>query len=472
MSAQEPKGTRSYTPWPELPSELMPRLAAIIQVLAGMKNISQAAREVNLSRNHFQSILHRSLLAMIDSLTLKSAGRPARPALQSELQRQIKRLERENARLKKRLEATDRLLEVAGELLHGAAANRPRARAHQPAEKTRESPEDSEDPHGRLLAALHPVCKLGLTMRRVAALCGYDASTLRRWRARARARYCTAPRAPNPSIVERAGTLVRELHGLIGAAALSHTIAGLTRRAAAAIKAQTLTALERERKARLDQVCVAQPGVMRGIDAMYFATTAGVRYALIGADACVPYRTSVRVAAHYDSQLVAELLESDIQSHGAPLVLRADRARAHDTPAVQAILKRHQILLLHGPPRYPCFYGQLERQNREHRAWLATSSSPSDTELAPLLEQMLRALNTLWPRASLQWQTAAQVWNARSPITPQSRCAFRKEVHNRTRQIACSLSRRGQPADLAERLAIEQTLESMGYLYRQIGAKC
>jgi transposase InsO family protein len=272
--------------------------------------------------------------------------------------------------------------------------------------------------------------------------------------------------------VLRAAQLVCDLHGLIGASALSHSIAGLTRRAAAAIKAQTLTALERERKAALDQVCVTQPGVMRGMDAMYFATPSGVRYALIAADAAVPYRTTVRVAEHYDASLVAELLEVDIRRHGAPLVLRADRARAHQTPLVQALLARHQILLLHGPPRYPCYYGQLERQNREHRAWLAALSDPPASQLQPLLEHMLSALNALWPRHSLHWKTAAAVWGIRAPITLSTRCAFRAEVHNRTRQIACGLQRSSQPADLAERLAIEQTLQHMGYLRWQIGAKC
>lgn len=28
----------------------------------------------------------------------------------------------------------------------------------------------------------------------------------------------------------------------------------------------------------------------------------------------------------------------------------------------------YAVLVLHGPPHHPRFYGQLERQNREHRA--------------------------------------------------------------------------------------------------------
>jgi hypothetical protein len=68
----------SYTPIPQVPAELMPRLAAIVAVLAGVKTVSEAARTLKLSRNHFQSILHRSLLAMVQSITVKRGGVVAR----------------------------------------------------------------------------------------------------------------------------------------------------------------------------------------------------------------------------------------------------------------------------------------------------------------------------------------------------------------------------------------------------------
>src|SRR5688572_6887310 len=211
MSTQQPKQARSYTPEPQLPPELMPRMAAIVQVLAGMKNLSQAAREVGLSRNHFQSLLHRSLLGMIETLAVKPAGRRAKPALQSELERQIKRLERENARLKKRVQASDQLLEVAGELLHPAHGAGRQRRARKRAPNPAQSADDPDEPHGRLLAALDRLRELGVTMRRAAALCGYDASTMRRWRACACAHHRRARRALEPSIVRGACELVRDL---------------------------------------------------------------------------------------------------------------------------------------------------------------------------------------------------------------------------------------------------------------------
>jgi hypothetical protein len=264
---------------------------------------------------------------------------------------------------------------------------------------------------------------------------------------------------------------VRRLHGLIGADALSHSVEGLSRRAAASIKQQTLTALERERKAALRRITIRVPGVLRGLDAMHLATRDGPLFALIGADGAVPYRTSLTSGAHYDATLVARALRTDFERHGAPLILRLDRASAHATPLVRTVLDAYEVLTLHGPPRYPEFYGQLERQNREHRAWLNALGTPSRALIEPCLDEMLVGVNDLWRRRLLQWQTATERWNARPRLTINRR-AFREEVHDRATRIARTLSHHGQPADLAERLAIERTLEHRGYLRQELGGWC
>ena len=51
----------SYTPAPELPSDpdLRRRFATIVAVLAETMTVTAAARELGLSRNHFQTIFHR-----------------------------------------------------------------------------------------------------------------------------------------------------------------------------------------------------------------------------------------------------------------------------------------------------------------------------------------------------------------------------------------------------------------------------
>ena len=462
------KPASTYTPSPEVPPELAVRLTTILAVLSGKKSVSEAARELDLSRNHFQSILHRSLTAMIEELQLKEPGRPAKPQALNELQQRLKRLERENVRLKRRVEATDELITVAGQLLHGQRSpGQRRARRNDPSGDADEEPE----PRAQLIAAVDRMHALGLTLARACWLAGLDAATVRRWRSGTFRLERHAPDLTRPTR-HKAETVVRELHGLIGAAALSHGIEGLSRRAAARLKADTLTRVERERKAALSHVTVNTTGVVRGIDAMHLDTSAGPCYALIAADASAPYRTSVAVSTRYDSALVAHLLKQDIAEHGAPLVLRADRARAHDTPEVRAILKQHQILMLHGPPRYPCFYGQLERQNREHRAWLAALADPQGQPIQQLLERMIHCLNTLWPRRNLGWRTAADAWRARAAISTDTRTRFIEEVKDRTRRLACRLNVRGVASDFVERLAIEQTLTHMGYLQLQSGKKC
>jgi transposase InsO family protein len=475
MRAHKP----SYTPAPQVPAELMPRLAAIVEVLAGLKTVSEAARSLELSRNHFQTLLHRAVLGLVQAITPKAGGRPATAPQMASLQTQLQRLKRENTRLHKRVDSTDRLLEVASGLLHGRI--RPTGRQR----RARKSPAHSGDRHDdsdpeaqrrRVLEAVQEMRRLGLTATVAANIAGVDASTLRRWRARraqSPTRQCRARGEPLPleAAATRGEAFVRRLHGLIGAEALRHCIDGLSRRAAAAVKAQTLTAMERERKASLVRVTIMQPGVLRGLDAMQVSCLEGHCFALIAADGAVPYRTSVTVGPCYDSALVAHALRIDLERHGAPLVLRLDRASVHTTALVREVLEANRVVILHGPPRYPCFYGQLERQNREHRAWIAALPPMFYNLLEPCLREMLESVNTLWPRCTLHWRTAAQVWNARVPLIID-REAFREEVHERETRIARRMISRGSPADLAERLAIEQTLASKGYLRQQIGGWC
>ena len=92
------------------------------------------------------------------------------------------------------------------------------------------------------------------------------------------------------------------------------------------------------------------------------------QYLLVAADAAVCFRTSIASRPSYDSAAVAEVLDRDMVEHGAPLVYRMDRASVHRTAGVLELLRSRQVLLLHGPPHHAQYYGQLERQNREHRA--------------------------------------------------------------------------------------------------------
>ena len=474
-----PKRKKSYTPAPPVPPELMQRLAMIVEVLAGMRTVSEAARALGMSRNHFQTILHRGVTGLVDSITPKEAGRPGKAPELAALQAEVAKLKRENTRLLERVGSTERLLAAASGLLHGRI--RPTRRQTRTL-KAKESPgEGNADPDPeadirRALAGVEEMRALGLTAPLAAAVAGVHASTVRRWKVRARSNQpLVARRGGCKGVPCEAGwrvqQIVRALNGLVGAESLRRSVEGISRRQAARVKAATLAEMERQRKAGLRRVTISTPGVVRGMDAMHLESAAGPFYALFCADAAVPYRTSVTIGRRYDARLVARALATDIEHNGAPIVYRLDRARAHDAPAARSLLDANEVLVLHGPPRYPAFYGQLERQNREHRAWAPTLKELRREELGPCLEQMLRGVNDIWKRRTLGWKSAAEAWNER-PCLDIDRRALRNEVKERTSRIARELERRGKPADLAERLAIETALETRGYLRQQIGGWC
>ena len=470
--------TPRYTAAPSVAPEQLPRLTAVIEVMAGVSTVSAAARSLGLSRNHFQTILHRAVAAMLASLETHRGGRPSRSPTLTSLQAELARLRQENRRLRTQVESTEQLLTVAGGLLQGRLRRSGRqARRRAGSGRGEESADSDATGRSRLLEAAAMMRRLGVSLAVAAGLAGVHPATLRRWRAARRGcevatRRTVARRAvATAAAVERVRALVRDLHGQVGAESLRHSVAGISRRAAARIKAETLTDMEHERRAALTRVVVAVPGVLRGLDAMHVRSADGVLYALIAADGATPYRTSLTIGPRYDARLVERALQADLEANGAPLVYRLDRAAAHTAPAARAVLDAHDVLVLQGPPHYPGFYGQLERQNREHRAWIAPLPRLSPERLGPCLEQMRRRVNDLWRRRSLQWHTATEVWSAR-PRLVIDREALRQEVHDRATHIARRIQPGRQPRDLAERLAIIQTLERMGYLRQEVGGWC
>ena len=256
------------------------------------------------------------------------------------------------------------------------------------------------------------------------------------------------------------------MHGLVGAESLRHSVAGLTRRQAAAIKIDTCRAMERERRAESERVTVTAPGILRGFDAMELVGRRGGRdHALIAGDGCVPYRTSWAVTSRYDGPAVADILDRDFDAHGAPLVLRMDRARAHDVPAVRDLLDRSGVLELHGPAHYAPYYGQLERQNREHRQWMAAAGAPID------LDMMMAALNGRWRRSTLGWRTAEELWKRR-PVIDVDRASLAADVQERAAHLRESRQAPPLPQDLAWRIAVKQALVDRGLLRIEKGGWC
>ena len=109
--------SKSYRKAPQVAPELQQRYQAVMDVLSGEVSVSEAARRLQLSRNQFQSVLHRGLEGLISGLEARPAGRPKPPQAEREARQEAEQLRLENERLAKQAEMMDRLLHVARGLL-------------------------------------------------------------------------------------------------------------------------------------------------------------------------------------------------------------------------------------------------------------------------------------------------------------------------------------------------------------------
>jgi hypothetical protein len=461
---RRPDEPSSYQPQPEIPTELRQRFDVIRAVMGDRMTITRAAQELGIARVNMQTLVHRVEAAIVAALQPKTTGPTPKPTAQAELEAKVKQLTKENEKLNTQLQAADEMMMAAGEIIRSLRGLPPESsRTSSPRSKRPRTQASDEDPERatRRTVLSRVLTRLRTTRdARHARMLGLDGKTLRRWLGRLiageplRERRGGKRRSGPPASESRVRELVETLHGLAGAASLAHSVDGVSRRRAAEIKAEVLTANERERKQASARVIVTRPGVIRGFDAMHVSD--GV--ALIASDSCVPYRTTSRHVPAYDARNVADVLDEDFENHGAPLVLREDRARCHTAEPVMSVLRKHAVLLLQGPPYLARYYGQHERQNREHRAWCAWDGDRALVDQRGL-DEMKNALNDLWRRPRLGWRTATQCWEERGPLE-EDREALRIDVELRAQR----LRENHVVSDVAMRLAIEQALTVRGYL--------
>jgi transposase len=473
MRDEERKGLSGYHRAPEVETMHEDRVLLILAAASGKITVEQAARRLGLSKKQVHSLVNRGLSAMIEAITPHSPGRPAKPEKLRQLEAENEELRQQNRRLAEQAKTAERVLSAASDMLKVRTTARFR-RGRKPEAAKAAEPEKEEDPEGAWarLEGFQTMRGLGAPMPLCAVVVGVSPATLRRWKARVRCglapslRRGGSARPPPPAaVVELVAAQVRALKGQIGAATLRQMVSGVSRRQALAIKRQTLTALERERLERCQRVVVPEPGVIRGFDAMHVETTEDRRYLLVAADAAVPFRTTIVSVERYDGPSVAEVVEQDFSEHGAPLVWRRDRARQHSTGEVLEVLERFGVVVLQGPPHHPGFYGQLERQNREHRAWLRAVGLLDPDELERECGVMKNAFNSLLRRRRLAFQRAADAWFSR-PKLALDRSAFRAEVADR----AARLERTMPSRDHAERFAIQAALAQYGLIQITKGA--
>lgn len=474
---RRPNESSTYENRPNVPPELEPRLRLVKAILGERTTISDAAKELGIARVNMQTLVHRAEAALVSALQPRSTGPAPKPPTEKQLESRIAQLEKENAKLHRQLHAADEMMMAAGEIirsLRGLPPERSRSSSTRSRRSPQTPPARDEDPEperhpteSMLRRALTHLTRNPREYSRTVRALGVHMKTLRRWLARLvegvpliKRRGGRMQRGPASS-EQRVRDIVTDLHGLSGAQSLARSVAGVSRRRAAQLKREVLADLERARKQQCTRIEITEPGIVRGFDAMHLVPG----FALNAADACVPYRTSCIYAERYDAEHVAAVLDADFRAHGAPLVLRDDCASCHTAPAVLSVLDAHGVALLQGPPYYAQYYGQHERQNREHRDWLAWIERTTD-DMQVELNRMKSAVNERWMRPTLEWRSAAETWRTRRSFDAE-RGSFLDEVHYR----AAHLRARTDDQRLAMRLAIEQALEQRGYLKVTPGRK-
>lgn len=177
------KKKSTYTPAPNLQGELLMRVQTILAVQGGILTVSEAAKRLGMSRNHFQTLMHRGLHGLVEAVMVKPAGRPAKPQKEAKLEEEVKELRKQNATLKTQLDSSKRFLSVASQMLQSSG----RQTGTRPTTKGEATPNEKEDPDGAARAALKHVDELvsgGASVELAAAAVGKSSATVRRWRRR------------------------------------------------------------------------------------------------------------------------------------------------------------------------------------------------------------------------------------------------------------------------------------------------
>ena len=459
---REPNEKSSYTKAPEGPAALAERMTLVCQVIGQSVSMSEGARRAGIRRNNFQAVVNRAKNALVEALSPRPSGPSPVPERERQLRAENERLTRQTEQLWGRLETIERLLGVAGGMARGQIKTRSSRRSSP--SSTSSSTGTSEDPEpAAILSTVTTMTEAGVPRGLAAQALGFDPSTERRWRRNLENGDPARQRSRSPALdaarAAEARRRVEKLGRLIGADALAKGT-GVTRRQAAAIKREVLAEAERERKAHCGHVTVSAPGIIRGFDPVFVSTTEGLQYLFHSADACIPFKTRLALMATYDACSVRRHLEADFAEHGVPLVVRMDRAACHDAPLVASLLEALGVIMLHGPPYYPCYYAQLERQNRDIRALVDALGVVSPSVLASWCQEARQSLNALWPRRTLDWYTPERVWKERPPMLVD-RLAFRDDVAERFARL--------RAADVdeidAERFAVEDALLERGIIH-------
>jgi hypothetical protein len=173
------------------------------------------------------------------------------------------------------------------------------------------------------------------------------------------------------------------------------------------------------------------------------------------------------------AEAVIEVLGGLFTRYDAPLVLKSDNGSAFIAENLGALLTQWRVIPLFSPPRTPNYNGSGERAHqtlKQHTEVEARHQGrPGDWSAADL-EAALSRINHFDRPWGANGPNAAEVWDQRTPITPEERTAFQRSVEV-NRQAECA--RREVAADQPlhhrarakiDRQAVPEALVTHGYL--------
>jgi transposase InsO family protein len=156
--------------------------------------------------------------------------------------------------------------------------------------------------------------------------------------------------------------------------------------------------------------------------------------------------------------------------HGAPLVLKSDNGSAFIAAELRQLAKNVGVKILYSPPRMPWYNGSIEATigslKIRTEAHAARHGHPGDWTCDDAAAARAEANAYPRPKGELG-PSPNQLWNARSPISPQQRERFALEVEQR---LPCIEAAHGWPENendqrALDREAISQALVELGYLF-------
>ncbi len=207
----------TYKPAPEPPTDpaMRRRYDAIMSVLAQTQTVTAAAASLDMSRNHFQTILHRVIEAIIEAMTPKPARRPAKPAREAELEAELARVKAELTALKTHSEMINRMMGALTSIASGREPS-PRSRGRSKKTKPSEDPEPATTVHQTVTTMRD--AKVPRTM--CARLLGVSLATVGRMLRQPQPVARMRNRWSDDRACQRVRDIVRATHGLVGAASL------------------------------------------------------------------------------------------------------------------------------------------------------------------------------------------------------------------------------------------------------------